>query len=409
MEPVMSSDQISFIVTQPEETRAKGSPASSPIPTLGAAATAVDLYRILGVSQSNLDQISIAFTDVASVAALSKIAEGNVSSYQEIAAAETALQAILLHDIVHVVVPSPKIQHSSGVISYLRPDNGVRTPFGFDLFSLAGSRDFLIAPEFIHEYKGKIKRSTLKSSVLVGKAISNLQGTSFNYSSGAISDAVNATVQEFGVPIFISDESTVRRRRGDGFSKLFYERLGKSWDEVTQGIPPVFTTIELPPLLAVVLDRLNNRADLKSVIAELRNDTKAAREELFALNSIPLKSFGQAEVERQTHRFIQSIDAIISQSRLSNAERTARKLYTVQKIVTPIFKMIAALAQLNGVDVISNAKDAITAITESGSVVDRTITARTFANLMKTDSLQLLAQQHFTSAEIGAIERSMTK
>jgi hypothetical protein len=145
------------------------------------------------------------------------------------------------------------------------------------------------------------------------------------------------------------------------------------------------------------------------VIAELRNDTKAAREELFALNSIPLKSFGQAEVERQTHRFIQSIDAIISQSRLSNAERTARKLYTVQKIVTPIFKMIAALAQLNGVDVISNAKDAITAITESGSVVDRTITARTFANLMKTDSLQLLAQQHFTSAEIGAIERSMTK
>ena len=153
-------DRTQYIVIRPEETRGLGSGASSYIPTFGAATSAIDQYRMVGIQESNLDQLSVALTDIDSVAALAKIAEGAISNYQELEAAETALQALLLHDSVHVITAAPKIQYENGLISYLRQDDGKRSQLGFDLFSLANSRDWIIAPEFIHE-RQKINRVRL--------------------------------------------------------------------------------------------------------------------------------------------------------------------------------------------------------------------------------------------------------
>jgi hypothetical protein len=50
--------------------------------------------------------------------------------------------------------------------------------------------------------------------------------------------------------------------------------------------PPIVCTFALPPLLAVVLDRLNNRADLRQVIADLRAELVPARAELQTFNGI---------------------------------------------------------------------------------------------------------------------------
>ncbi len=49
-------------------------------------------------------------------------------------------------------------------------------------------------------------------------------------------------------------------------------------------------------------------------------------------------------------------------------------------------------------------------VEESGALVDRTVTAKTFAGLLRsTEALQALVKYHLSHAEILAIEKSMRK
>lgn len=88
----MVDDQVAYWAARQDEMMEAGSFVPSPIPTYGAGATAVDQYRIVGIRSSNLQQIGVAFTDITAASALSKIAEGNVGSYADLEAAETALK-----------------------------------------------------------------------------------------------------------------------------------------------------------------------------------------------------------------------------------------------------------------------------------------------------------------------------
>jgi hypothetical protein len=238
-----------------DESRAGGTGPSSSIPTFGAATTALDQYRTAGIHSSNLPEIGAAFTDVSAVAAISKIAEGGVSSHTDLEAAETALQALLLHDIVHVVIHAPKVDFGNGLISYRRWDKGARTQLGFDLLASAQSRDFLIAPEFVRVEDGKIASATFEDSPLLGRSIDSLSD-GFDYWNGTIADAVNAAVAQHGIPAYLTDPLLMRTRRGDGFAKSFYGRLNVSWKKSVGDVPPVVCTFTLPPLLAIVLDRI---------------------------------------------------------------------------------------------------------------------------------------------------------
>ncbi len=171
----MTADHTTYIVTREDETRARGSVAGSYIPTFGAATTAIDQYRTVGIHDTNLGTLSVALTDIPSVAALAKIAEGGISDHREIEAAEVALQALLLYDYVHVVTPAPKVEFDNGHIQYVRLDKGLRTDFGFDLFRLVNSRDWLIAPEYIREQDGRIVESSLRDSPLLGKPLDDVR------------------------------------------------------------------------------------------------------------------------------------------------------------------------------------------------------------------------------------------
>src|SRR5260370_32668342 len=131
------SDRTNYFVLYPDETSGHGAGPSSHIPTYGAATTAVDLYRTVGVASTTLPQLGAAFTDIYAVAAVSRVAEGGISDIAELEAAETALQALLLHEVVHVLIPSPKIQIDQGIITYLHQDQDRQTQFGYDLFRLS--------------------------------------------------------------------------------------------------------------------------------------------------------------------------------------------------------------------------------------------------------------------------------
>lgn len=107
-------DRSQYEVLYPDETRGFGTGASSLIPTFGAPASAIDQYRTVAVVSTNLPDLGAAFTDVHAVVAIARVAEGGITDVAELEAAETALQALLLHDIVHIVVPCPKVDMGNG-------------------------------------------------------------------------------------------------------------------------------------------------------------------------------------------------------------------------------------------------------------------------------------------------------
>ena len=76
----------------------------------------------------------------------------------------------------------------------------------------------------------------------------------------------------------------------------------------------------------------------------------------------------------------------------------------------PIVKFMAAFATNAGVpydDIVQYAGNVEELVLESKAVVDRTVTAKTFSNLIDTEPIQSLVKYHFTPAEIAAIERSL--
>ncbi|RXG94857.1 hypothetical protein EAS62_15010 [Bradyrhizobium zhanjiangense] len=204
----------------------------------------------------------------------------------------------------------------------------------------------------------------------------------------------------------------VRSRRGDGFSKRFYHRLRKPWDQAVGDIPPIICTFALPPLLAVVLDRLNNRADLRQAIADLRAELVPVRSELQGFNEIVTQSTSQAEIDARIKRVLEAFDAVVPESRLSNVERRRRKLLTIQGLVRPLVKFAMGFAMKSGATVeagIGAAHGVVDAVMESRAIVDRTITSQTFAGLLKTGPLQGLVETHFTRAEVAALERTLRR
>ena len=390
-----------------DETRAQGSTASSPIPTFGAATTAIDQYRTVGIYETNLQELNVALTDVNAVIAISKVAEGGLSDVGEIEAAETALQALLLHDIVHVVVCGPKIELENGLVTYLRTDDGMRTDFGFELFQLASSRDWIISPEYAAVKGGRVFASSLEKSPSVAHAVEELRLRQVPYWNADIAEAVNATIQEHGIPAYLSDPWLLRTRKGDGFPKRFYHRMRVSWDQAVGDLPPIVCTFALPPLLAIVLDRLNNRAELKSEIVALREELTEVRLELHQLNELVTHSASQAEIDARIRHIDASFDAIVPESRLSGSARRQRRLVSVHRLVRPIVRFMAALHQGIGYgDMVDIAGD-MNKIFESRSVVDRTTTARAFSGLLReVEALQSLVKHHLTEFEVNAIENS---
>jgi hypothetical protein len=401
-------DNSQYLVLYPDEMRGLGIGPSSSIPTFGAAATAIDQYRTVAVSSTNLPELGAAFTDIHAVAALAKVAEGGIASISDLEAAETALQALLLHDIVHVLIPSPKVDYGNGFVSYIRHDEKERTQLAFDIFAIARSRDWIVAPEFIQALDGVVRSSTIPESALVGKTLEEIRATS--YWNEYVAEAINVAAESHGIPAYFADPILVRSRRGDGFSKRFYHRMRLSWDNAVGDIPPVVCTFSLPPLLAIVLNRLNNRADLKSVISELRAELVSVRNELRAFNGVVTQSTSNAEIETRVRYIAESFDAIVPESRLSLAQRRRRRILSFQRLARPLIKFAMGFAMRNGASIDDGYKVADNMsrlVIESEAIADRTITAQTFVGLLSTESLQSLVEHHLSPTEIAAIERSI--
>ncbi len=405
----MSQDHTVYVVTRPEETRGLTAGPSSFIPSTGVATTAVDQYRVVGIHSTNYADLGVAFTDIAAAIALSKIAEGGISSIHDLERAEMALQAILLHNIVHLISPAPKVDFGNGFISYERQDIGARTQFAFDLFALAKSRDFLIAPEFLKIEGAQVVSSTLPKSIFLKKTINEIN-IGDAYWSDDVCLAINSSVSQHGIPAYLTDPRLLRTRRGDGFHKRFYSSLNISWNKAIGDLPPVHCTFSMPPLLSIVLDRMSSRNKLLETLISLRDELAPVRAELIELNQIVTSSANIGEIVKRTQHITQSFDAIISESMMSRSQKIQRRFAVVQGLVRPIINFMAGFVMKTGTsyeDIIASGDNLQSKVLESRSIIDRTVTAKMFSHLVNIESLQNLVKFHFSNSEINAIEISL--
>jgi hypothetical protein len=166
----MSRPSISYFVTRADESAGPGG-FGAYIPTFGHIATAVDVYRAVAVADVRNHPGSWSFTDTHAASALGRIVDGPISSRTDIEKGETALRAILLHDVVDIVVPSVKVRHANRFFGYARFDEGVRNQAAFAALNAAPCSDYLLAVELVDVRDGKITGSTNPSSPLIGNAL----------------------------------------------------------------------------------------------------------------------------------------------------------------------------------------------------------------------------------------------
>ena len=349
---------------------------------------------------------------MAATVALAKIAEGGVTSHLDLEAAETALQALLLHERVHVLTHAPKVDFGNGHFGYKRQDEGRRSELAFQLMHVAGARDFLIAPELVRIQDGRVISSTSAKSPLLGRMADQLaQGRP--YWSEDVEDAINATIDMHGIPAYLTDPALIRKRRGEGFAKDFYTRMRAPWDKVVGDVPPVVCSFTLPPFLAIVLERANNRADLGSVIADLREELINVRSELREFNYLVTASTTQTEVEARIRRITESFDAVVPETRKTVEQRRWRNLMSLQKMIKPIRTIATVVTTKHGFtfeQALEAAGGFLSWVERSDAIVERTVTAKTFVGLLRdTEALQALVKHHFTPSELLAIEKSMRK
>ncbi len=366
--------------------------------TEGAPGTAIDLYRLVAIRQSPLAEMGVAFVDIGAVKAICKIAEGGIAGIDDLAAAEIALQALLLHDRVYIAAPSARVAASGGLEYYLPSYQGERTPLWREIFALADPQDWQIAARKfdLSEHRGDVR-----------PILDERSRELYNF---PVAQEVAALISDLGVSYYSTNAKISSPRRADGFQKHFYHRMRISWDKAISGIPPLVCSFSPPPLISLVWDRMNNRQDLVSVLSELRDETAGARRELQEFNSIVTSSISQPEVERRIKRLTEAFDAVIPESRLSPAERNKRLLVSIFRVARPLLKLIPAIQFGKGMpveEILSHAEGVETAILEKNAIANRTVTSKTFSGLMKHESVQSLAQLHLTPMELKAVEASM--
>lgn len=191
--------------------------------------------------------------------------------------------------------------------------------------------------------------------------------------------------------------------------------MSGAWATATASTPPIYCSFTLPPLLAIVLDRLNHRDDLKTTLAELRSELSECRTELRTFNSLLDKPLTQAELQRRISRITASFDAIVPSTRISKEERRLRGLAVVQRLVSPLMKAWVRLLLSSGVsygEMLKAAGEHGVRFTpnETTSIVNRTVTARTFSRLLEnTETLQSLVKHHLSAAELRSVEQSLRR
>ena len=375
-----------LVSSESEEDRAIPGPY---IPTFGYPASACDMYRVAKVVVSGHEGWNSCYTDVATCMGLAKLVEGQITSWADVEAAETALQILFWHDRVDVMVPAFKTHHGS-LTSYTRCDPP-RSKLAFDLFRPCAPYDVIFAVEAVEIRDGKIKRSNIKGSSAVGK---KLDWVKSNYLRIAPTQAaiLSAIPSELRVPAYFNDPYLQKYQGKRGFSGKFYQTIRAQWNDAARLIPDVEFDIRLPPLLSIVLSRAANRNSIPDAIQEVRDEIANVRRELVTFSDIVIGSTGESDIEEHCRCIQASFEQTFPASRQPKESVLLPLLRLYKHVKSPLEAAITFLNpryQPSDPHIIAN----------------RTITGKMFTALLVTDSMHSMLRRFFTDAEITALER----
>jgi len=398
----MQHPSIKYYVTRPEES------PSSYIPTLGHIASNFDAYRTIEIAEIENRPESWCFTDTDAAGALGRLIDGPIKS-GDIEKAESALRAILLHDVVEIIVPCAKAIHDTGFVSYQRFDNGQRNEASFTGLNVAPCKDLLMAFELINISNGEITASSNLNSKLVGYSIED-QEAIYNNLIKSCAEVANAYPIDVGASSYFAKQEfqhTLRRGSASFITEL-YQRIHKPWINVAQSEPALFVDVRLPPLVAIVLSRAPSRENIPSVLTELREELTSVRVDLNRLNRKLDSTATQADINALVRSVNESFDAIVPEALLTNAERRKRRITSVFNFFTPM-KQLYSIA----VDPLSADPEKFielfnlthSVVLKNSRIVSRSVTAAKFSELLRVESVRGMVTTHFTKKEIKLLEK----
>lgn len=157
---------------------------------------------------------------------------------------------------------------------------------------------------------------------------------------------------------------------------------------------------------------MNSRAVALDKLLELREELKVVRDELTYLNGRVESGIHQRDLENMVQRVEQSFESIVPESRLSAVAKRRRKIAIVYKLAKPILSKLSGNLIDGGIpvsDLFALAETSKNALLETEQLVDRTVTAKKFSQLLHTENMQFLSRHLLSNAEVDAIESSLRR
>jgi hypothetical protein len=350
------------------------------------------MYRVAKIVETGHAAWNSCYTDVATCKALARLIEGEVQSIDDLQAAEVALQILMWHDRVDVLVPAFKF-YMNGLVSYARADQP-RSQMAFDLFAPCAPQDAIFAVERVGVETGVISQSTLANSSLPGRIFEDAKA---DYLQTSLQAATLASIPMYmSVPAYFTDPAIEPFTGKRGFFGKFYGDLATQWDDRISVVPDIDAAIPLPPLLAIVLTRAHVRDDIPNAIVEVRGELAPVRREMLRLNEVVQGAGRQKDIEAQVKEAQSSFAAVLPASRRPPVSFMFPLLKLYKAAKTPLDALIKVLNP--------NYKPEDPRI-----VANRTVTGSVFTNLMNTDSMHSLVSSFFTDAEKKNLEISRAR
>ena len=383
------SRQTIWVVHTPDA----GSVPGPYIPTLGHPTSASDLFRVVGIHATGHEDWNSCFTDFTAPASLGRLIEGEVRSVDDLRAAEVALQALMWHERVDVLVPAFKTGHGQ-FVGYTR-ENDPRTQIAFDLFAAVAAYDQIFAVEEVSVVEGIVRQSNLDGSGVEGMPFEQAKAGYLDRSPFQAA-ALSEIPIHFGVPAYFAHPNLRPYSGKRGFFGEFYTSVSRQWDEAMRVVPDIQEVIPVPPLVAIVLDRAATRSDLPASILALREELAPVRTEMLRFSDMVRGAYNQVQVEAQCKEIRASFAAAFKASRRTDQSFLLPLLKLYKAVKSPLDPLIAALNPDY----------------EPGDprvIADRTLTARTFARLLKVDAMHSLLANMLSESEIKKLERSASR
>lgn len=239
------------------------------IPTKGNPTTVMDLTRVVGLYDTNYDFINPCITDVESCIGLANLIEGELRSFSELQAAESALQMLMWHDNIDILVPGFKMINES--LSIYQRSEKERSKLCFELFKPCNPHDIIYTVETVKVHEQKVVKSTLgQDSQIVGKNLSKAT-SNYLFQNTFQSKVYKSLPASFKVPAYFNNKLQGTENYKGMFEEL-YPSIHSKWSSNLSNSPMLEYKIVIPPLTAIVLDRAKNRNDIPEVINNLRKE-----------------------------------------------------------------------------------------------------------------------------------------